>query len=232
MHPEVLGGSRIGTEEWKTQSPYGKEEFCERSGISLGGNVGFSLRHKRHSHSSLRNSHGLQGFDCKQRVVDGPQAISRGYNHPAIQGSDQIGNGEIFSRRNHQTTRAFNHQSLAFLGDFLDALDRVAKTDLPPVFGSDIRRQRLRVIKRIHLRIGQFAALQRLQPPDVRVAAGTKRLHGERVNSLLPQVKKQQRRQQCFADASVRAGDEDDFFQSQLKVRIWMSRGLFRRTSA
>lgn len=180
----------------------------------------------------MSNSNGLQGFDREEGVINGAQAISRRDNHPAIEGSYQISNGEIFAQRNQQTARAFDHQSLAFSGDFLDALDRIAKTDLPPIFGGNIRRKRLRVIKWIHFRIGQFAALQCLQSPDVRAAARAKRFHGERVNSLLTQVKKQQRRQQCLADASVRAGDEDDFFQSQLKVRIWMSRGLLRRTSA
>ena len=74
--------------------------------------------------------------------------------------------------------------------------------------------ERLRKTERGDLCRRQLSVLSRMQEFRVSPAAGAEWFHRQRVAAALPQVVKEQARQQSFAHTRVSAGDKDDARQA------------------
>src|SRR5205085_572287 len=76
-------------------------------------------------------------------------------------------------------------------------------------------------VERVDLAQGEFAILECVEQFGICAAARSERFHPKRRTPASTQMSKQQCREHCFSDASVRAGDENDFGRRGPNIRCW-----------
>ena len=143
-------------------------------------------------------------------MINGPQPVARGNHHPAVQFRNQIHHRKPRSQWHQQPARTLHQQAVAAFFYALDFFKHFSNAEPRAVFFARPAARWAPRNKTGSFRGRQCAGLQGLQQPDVRLAAGTKRFHGQGAHAGFAQMMQQQGREQGLADARVRAGDKDD----------------------
>jgi hypothetical protein len=153
----------------------------------------------------------LQRFAGKEGVVEGAQAVSGDDDDFAAESSDQILHGEDLAEGHEQASNALNEEVFAAPTHEPDALQDLCQTDSPTMLSGCYQRcQGFGEEEWCDLIEGELPILEGSQKFSVCEAAGSERLHRQRVATSLTQVVEKESGQEGLAYAGIGAGDEND----------------------